>query len=392
VTALDTEGYLSAFRQRFGGEPEVLVQAPGRVNLIGEHTDYHEGFVLPMAISKSLLLVARRRADREVRVFSRALDRDLAIQLGSQEREADADARYFQAVATVLRDRFPLEVGCDLLIDGDLPAGAGLSSSAALMVGFGALLADLHRVEIPPRELAVLSQQAEHWYGKQVGIMDQFVICHGRAGQALLLDCRDLSFEYVPLPPGVTIVIADTNSHHELIDSPYAERRRQAEAGLCCLRARLPEARTLRDVSLESLEQHRTDLLACDPSGLLWRRCRHVVTENLRTREAANALRGGDLATMGELMAASHASLRDDYEVSSPELDAMVEAAMAITGCLCARMTGGGFGGSTVNLVADAAVETFCPTLAASYLKQTGIQPTIFATTAHGGVQVVDLR
>jgi galactokinase len=278
-----------------------------------------------------------------------------------------------------------------VLIDGDLPPGGGLSSSSALVVGFAALLAQLNHVRLDPLELAIIGRDAEHWYGTTGGIMDQFVIAHARAGQAVQLDCRSLSHQYVPLPPGVSVVVAHTGTRHNQIASPFAERRQQAEAGLRVLQARLPEARTLRDISLDDLEQQRGALLAADPSGVQWRRCHHVVAENARVLAAGRALERGDLGAMGELMAESHASLRDEYEVSCAELDAMVEAAKASPGHVGARMTGGGFGGCTVNLVASEVVEAFCQSVAGRYRRATGIEPAISVTQPATGVDVREL-
>ena len=381
----------SEFTRRFGAPPEAAVRAPGRVNLIGDHTDYHEGFVLPMAIGRSVLLHGRRRADRRLRVYSQRLQAGLELDLDAEERHPERWARYFQGVVRMLAARQPVTVGCDVLIAGDLPPGGGLSSSSALVVGFGALLAHLQGQPLDPLALTVLGRDAEHWYGTTGGIMDQFVISHGRAGHAVLLDCRSLAHEQVPLPENVTVVIANTGTQHNQIASPFAQRRQQAEAGLRVLQAQLPGAQTLRDIDLETLERQRAALFAADPGGVLWRRSHHVVTENARVRAAAAALARGDLRSVGDLMAASHTSLRDDYEVSSPELDAMVAAAAASPGYIGARMTGGGFGGCTVNLVETGAVEGFCRSVAERYQRATGITPVIFPTRAGNGVQVMAL-
>src|SRR5712692_1556033 len=304
------------FETRFGAAPEAAVRVPGRVNLIGDHTDYHEGFVLPMAINRAIFLLGRRRSDRRLRVYSHVLGAGFDIDFDVAERHPESWPRYFQGVVSVLAQRHALASGCDVLIDADLPPGGGLSSSSALVVGFGALLLALHALEHDSLSLATLGRDAEHWYGTTGGIMDQFVISHGRAGQAVLLDCRTLTHEYVPVPDAVSVVIANTETRHDQIVSPFARRREQAEAGLRVIQGRDPVVRTLRDVTPETLEQHRQALQAADPSGVLWRRCEHVVTENSRVLAAGQVLGSADLAAMGKLMAASHASLRDNYEVS----------------------------------------------------------------------------
>jgi len=379
----------SSFARRYGLGPQQAVRVHGRVNLIGDHTDYHEGFVLPMAIDRAIHLLAHRREDRRVRIYSQTLDAGVEIEMESAERHPERWAQYFQGVIQMLAARQPLDQGCDVLIDADLPAGGGLSSSSALVVGFGALLAELSGLQLTPLELAKLGRDAEHWYGTTGGIMDQFAISHGREGQAVLLDCRSLTFDLVPLPESAVVVVANTATQHDQIVSPFAERRQQAEAALQVIRDQAPEVRTLRDVTQDGLERFRPALFAAEPSGLLWRRVDHVVTENARVLAAAAALGRGDLGETGKLMGESHASLRDGYEVSSKELDAMVDAALTAPGCFGARMTGGGFGGCTVNLVAAADATRFSEELAERYTKATGITPTIFAARPAEGVQTL---
>ncbi len=377
------------FERRFGAAPELGVRSPGRVNLIGDHTDYHEGFVLPMAIERAIFFVARRREDRRISVYSQTLDAGFEIGFDTQHRHAERWARYFQGVLSALSGRHPLEVGADVLIDADLPPGGGLSSSSALVVGFAAIVARLHGLALPPLELAQIGCDAEHWYGTTGGIMDQYVISHGRAGHAVLIDCRSLSQELIAMPGGVAVVIASTGTRHDQIASPFAERRREAEAALSVVQARAPDVVAFRDVDPDRHAQFRPDLMAADPSGVLWRRSAHVVSENARVLEFAAALLRGELPRMGRLMAESHASLRDDYEVASPELDAMVDAALASPGCIGARMTGGGFGGCTVNLVAADETAAFCASLHERYRRATGIEPAIFVSKPSDGVQEV---
>lgn len=386
----DKVGQLSrAFTAQYGTPPEAIVRAPGRVNLIGEHTDYHEGFVLPLAIDPVIVLAGRRRPDRLLRVYSRTLDAGFTLALDAEARAPERWAHYFQGVLQVLAARDRLPGGADLLVDTDLPPGGGLASSSALVVGFAALLSHLYTLGLTPGDLARVGRDAEHWYGTTGGIMDQFVISHARAGQALRLDCRDLTYAFVPVPEAVAIVVADTRTRHDQLASPFAQRRREAEAGLRLIQARCPAVRTLRDLDAATLDQLHDALLAADPSGVLWRRCRHVVTENARVLAAAGALARGDITTLGALMAASHASLRDDYAVSSPALDAMVAAAEASPDCYGTRLTGGGFGGCTVSVVARNAVPAFCREVAARYRAATGAEPRVFATVPADGVRVL---
>ncbi len=381
----------SEFAKRFGARAQLAVRVPGRVNLIGDHTDYHEGLVLPMAINRGITLLARRRADRRLHVHSRTLDAEVEVDLEVRERHPERWAQFLQGVLSVFGERYPLTTGADVLIDGDLPPGGGLSSSSALVVGFTALLARVQGIELTPLEHATLGRDAEHWYGTTGGIMDQFVISHARTGQAVLLDCRTLTYELIPVPATAAIVIANTGTSHNQIASPFAQRRQQAETALHVAQSVEPEVKTLRDLDSANLGRYEPALLAADPSGVLWRRARHVATEIARVRAVATALQRDDLATAGRLMRESHASLRDDYEVSSPELDAMVTAAWQHPACYGARMTGGGFGGCTVNLVTSEAVEDFCKTLATRYAGATGLEATIFSAVPSDGVHTINL-
>ncbi len=387
----DRQAGAGEFAERFGAPAQLAVRVPGRVNLIGDHTDYHEGLVLPMAINRGITLLARRRADRRLHVYSQTLDAEVEIDLDVRERHPERWAQFLQGVLSVFGNRYPLTTGAQVLITGDLPPGGGLSSSSALVVGFTALLARVQGIELTPLEHAILGRDAEHWYGTTGGIMDQFVISHARAGQAVLLDCRALTYELISVPRAAAVVIANTGTSHNQIVSPFAERRQQAEAALRVAQSVTPEAKTLRDLEPAKLERYQPALMAADSSGVLWRRARHVATEVARVRAAATALERNDLATAGSLMRESHASLRDDYEVSSPELDAMVTAASEHSACYGARMTGGGFGGCTVNLVAVDAVEDFCETLASRYAGATGLQATIFSAVPSEGVQAINL-
>jgi galactokinase len=371
-----------AFHERYGRAAR-LFRAPGRVNLIGEHTDYNGGFVMPMAIERETLVAAAARTDRTVRVYSLNLDEEVEFNLdrpGPRRRGLWLD--YVEGVAHALESRGAALAGADLIIETDVPVGAGLSSSAALEVSVGMALLRVSGAEVDGVTLALAGQQAEHTYvGTMCGIMDQFVVTLGRAGHALLIDCRTLESESVPLDTRETaIVICDTGVKHELSSSEYNVRREECARGVELLRAALPNISELRDVSVGDFERHRG--LLPEP---IRSRCRHVVTENERTLAAADSLRRGDLSELGRLMNASHDSLRDDYAVSCRELDLLVELARGCAGVLGSRMTGGGFGGSTVSLVRRDALEAFEAEVVPRYRTEVGHAPVILVTEAAEG-------
>lgn len=359
-------------------------RAPGRVNLIGEHTDYNDGFVMPVAIDRHTIVAASPRGDRIVHAESSSFEGSVDIDLdepGGGPTGTWSD--YVRGVAAVLERRGHVLQGADLRISSTVPAGAGLSSSAALEVSVGAALLARSARPIDLSELALACQQAEHEYGGvRCGIMDQFVVCHGRERHAMLLDTRTLQATWLPLPDDITVVVCNTMTKHVLASDGYNQRRADCEAGVRALAVRLPRIRALRDVSFAELEANR-DVL----DDRVYRRCRHVVTENARTLSAADALRDGDLARFGVLMSASHASLRDDYEVSTPELDAMVAAALECDGTIGARMTGGGFGGCTVNLVHAGDAARFARDVADLYEARTGRAPEVYVCRTSNGVE-----
>ena len=374
------------FQKRYGSAPR-LFRAPGRVNLIGEHTDYNGGFVLPMAIDRETVIAAAPRRDQKVRVYS--LNRNEAEEFdlenpGPPRRGLWLD--YVEGVAQALLSREVRLVGADLMILSDVAPGSGLSSSAALTVASGLALTCIAGVEVDPRQLALVAQQAEHTYvGMMSGIMDQLVAVLGRRGHALLIDCRTLEATPVSLDTkDVGVAVCDSMVRHELASSEYNVRRAECERGVELLRETLPGIKDLRDVSVAEVEEYGARLP--DP---IRRRCRHVVTENERTLRAAASLRVGDLDEIGSLMNRSHESLRDDYEVSSPELDALVEIARDCAGVLGSRMTGGGFGGSTVSLVRRDAIEEVTRTISAAYEERTGIAPKVFITEPGDGMREV---
>jgi galactokinase len=362
------------FQSGLSGPPRTY-RAPGRVNLIGEHTDYNGGYVLPAALQLSARVTAAPRPDRQLRMCSLDTGGVAEFDLNETSPRPLGDwTDYVRGVAVML-ERSGLRVpGADLLIDSKVPIGAGLSSSAALEVSVGYALLDLGGHSIDRTALALSCQKAENEFaGMRCGIMDQFIACHGSAGHALLLDCRSLEFRLVPIDPSVRLVICNSMVHHELAATEYNLRRQECERSVSLLAARLPAVRALRDVRVAQLPQC-ADMLPL----LTFRRCRHVVTEIDRVLRAEAALGVGDLAGFGRLMTESHRSLRDDYEVSCPELDTLVDLAGKVDGVFGARMTGGGFGGCTVSLVRADAVGRFSEAVAPGYQAATGLTPDIF--------------
>ncbi|MET0792472.1 MAG: galactokinase [Polyangiaceae bacterium] len=379
---------LTYLRREFAGQFGACraFSAPGRVNLIGEHTDYNEGFVLPMAIDRRTYVVGAIRPDRIVSVRSTNKSSHFSFDLDhppSRPRGSWVD--YVEGTAHAMLKRGLPVPGAELLISSDIPIGAGLSSSAALEISVAYAFARLAGVAEPDLvKLALSGQAAENEYvGARVGIMDQFIAALAEAGSALLIDCRSLEHRAITLELGTArILICDTRVKHALAASAYNERREQCEQGACSIRAECPEVRSLRDVSSEQLERSARRL-----PELIYRRCRHVIRENERTLLTTRALESGDLRRVGELFLRSHRSLRDDYEVSCPELDAAVDAAAAEPGVYGARMTGGGFGGSTITLLEESAVARVSAAIAARFSRQFGVRPEFFVSNACAGVQ-----
>ena len=374
------------FSQQYGVEAELVVQAPGRVNLIGEHTDYNDGYVLPIAIDRSALVAAARRTDRTVRL--RTLDFGDQVAFSLDDVRYDERHRWSNYQRGVTDELLKLGVqlpGIDVLITSDVPVASGLSSSAALEVSMAVLWQTLVGFDLPRPELALLCQRAENnFVGVNCGIMDQFISALGAENAALLIDCRSLDYQSVSLPDGVAVVVMDTNKARGLADSAYNTRRSECEEGVALLREHLPGIRALRDVPLAEFERYAEGL----PDNVR-RRCRHVVTEDARTLEGVQALSEGDAVTFGRLMDASHVSLRDDSEVSCAELDAMVEAAWGTPGVIGARMTGGGFGGCAVALVEQGLAQAFSERVAQAYQRAVDLVPNLYVCTAKMGAQVV---
>lgn len=372
---IDINKLRSAFRAKYGSDPRIF-RAPGRVNLIGEHTDYNGGFVLPAAIDFATYIAASRRDDRQIRVASLNFAHELEFDLDSPLVQTEKTwAKYVQGVGLILETSGYRLNGADLLIDSDVPIGAGLSSSAALEVSAAFALASLSGHEIEGVTLAKIGQEAEHEFaGVRSGIMDQFASVFGPAGNALFLDCRSLEWSPVPVPAS-QFVICNTKTKHELAESEYNKRRAECEAAAAHFGKPF-----LRDVSLAEFER-----LSVDMPEVEKKRARHVITENDRVLAAVNSLRSDDLTTFGMLLNESHESLRVDFEVSSVELDEMVRLARQ-NGALGARMTGGGFGGCTINLLPSGKKTDFVEKMSVDYLRETGIVPEIYACTIAGGV------
>ena len=373
------------FASRFGAQPTAVVRAPGRVNLIGEHTDYNDGFVLPMAIDRAVWIAMRPRPDQELRVYSLEFDetRTFTIEEVRDKDSSREDAgwvEYLKGVTWALQ-----EVGYTLqawegVLTGDVPIGAGLSSSAALEMATVQAFAVVSELPWDPASMAKLGQRAENeWVGVNCGIMDQMICAAGKAGHALLIDCRSLESQHVPLPPGTVAVVLDTATRRNLVDSAYNERRAQCEAA-----AQFFGAPALRDVRLADFETRADEL-----EELTCRRARHVISENERTLQASKSMCEGDAPKLGELMNASHESLRDDFEVSSDALNTMVMCARCTDGCYGARMTGAGFGGCAVALVREDKADAFIKTVAADYGHATGNVPSTYICHATNGAEVV---
>jgi len=363
-----------------------IFRAPGRVNLIGEHTDYNDGFVMPAALDFSTWVRVSPLKRRKLKIISENFNEEVEIDLDDQNLSARGHwSDYPVGVAVELERAGHHLRGARLQIRGEVPIGSGLSSSAAIEVATACALVANSELNIDPRELAVLCQRAENEFvGARVGIMDQFISLFGQEQKALLLDCRSLEFRLLPLPDNVRLIICNTMVKHALASSAYNERRAQCEAGVKHLAKFVPDVAALRDVTIEQLEAHVGGL-----EDVVYRRCRHVITENARVLSAGDALEQGNLDRFGELMAESHRSLRDDYEVSSDELDLMVEIAEKVEGVYGARMTGGGFGGCTVNLVANTNVDQFKDRVSQEYESATSLKPEIYICTAANGAEEV---
>ncbi len=380
------------FRQVFGSDPEIVTFAPGRVNLIGEHTDYNEGFVLPIAVDIFLCVAAKPRNDKTVRIVAADLNDSDEFPLDEIVRDETANWRnYPRGVAWTIQQNGIELRGVDAVVASDIPMGAGLSSSAAIEVGFALTFLHFVNADVPRPTLAQWCQLAEHKFaGVQCGIMDQMIVLLGKENHALLLDCRDLSHQLVPLPKGIAFIVADTGVPRSLAASEYNIRRQQCEEAVQLLSKLLERPlKSLRDITPEELAQVFNEMP--DP---IRRRARHVVTENNRVWAFQQAMREGALRRAGALLLASHASLRDDYEVSCRELDAMVKALMSVDGVFGARLTGAGFGGACLAMVREDAVDKVLEEVPGKYKATVGEgapEPSLFAVRPSDGAIVQTL-
>jgi galactokinase len=372
------------FIELYGSQPRVF-SAPGRVNLIGEHTDYNDGFVLPMAIDRRSFVAAAARDDKTIRAASTNEDGRIEFEIGHEYSSGHDWGRYVYGMAECMRrEEFNLR-GADLLIASDVPIGAGLSSSAALEISTGFALLGVSEQMVDPVDLALVAQRAEREFaGTRCGIMDQYIACLGIEGHALLIDCRSLEYRAAPIDlERARVVICDSMIKHNLASGEYNRRRAECEDGVNWLAKYMPDIQALRDVKIEDFDLHAGAL-----PETIRRRLNHVITENARTVAATAALESGDLAQFGKLMYASHESLRRDYEVSCRELDLLVTIASRCDGVFGARMTGGGFGGCTVNLVAPESVDEFITIISLEYEKETAIRPNLHICQPSAGARV----
>lgn len=381
------EELIRAFTIRFGRAPTISVRAPGRVNLIGEHTDYNEGLVVPAAVARYVTMVAASNELNTIRLYSTVYDSLVEFPAALPGGPVlPTWACYLQGVAVGLAARGIVLRGLDVAIGGDLPIGAGLSSSAALEIASALILECGADAGLSPRERALVCHEAEvSFVGVPCGIMDQFASSLARAGHALFLDCRTLETHHIPLPTELVIAVCDTGVRRAVGDSAYATRRQECGAALQWLHAHGRRVRSLRDLTVDDLP------VVDDMPDPIGRRVRHVVTENARVIQSARALEGGDLAALRQIFSASHSSLRDDYEVSCPELDAMVEAAIEASGCLAARMTGAGFGGAVVALVQRKDAERFLSAAAREYRQRSHRSGGFFTSDATAGASARSL-
>ncbi|HOU11618.1 MAG TPA: galactokinase [Anaerolineae bacterium] len=375
-----------AYTARFQQPPQLVVRAPGRVNLIGEHTDYNDGFVLPVAVDQAAWLAVGPAEEPLTTIRAIDMNNDETV-FAVTEVPASVGGwpDYPKGVVWAYLERGLQPTPINAVLASDVPVAAGMSSSAALELAFAFAWNTFGQFDIALSDLALLCQRAENQYvGVNCGIMDQMISACGKAGHAMMLDSRSLDRRYFPMPEGVAVVVADSLVRRSLASSEYNVRRAQCEQAVTHLQAHVPEVKALRDVSLRNLERFGRSL-----PDVVYRRARHVVTENDRVLRFARALYTGDIDTAGGLMVEGHRSLRDDYEVSAPELDVLVEAAVEVPGCYGARLTGAGFGGCTIALVAEEVVPEFQAHIAEVYDARFGKRPAVYVTHPADGVAVI---
>jgi galactokinase len=386
VISLNTiENVKNQFAKSFGNNPRIF-RSPGRVNLIGEHTDYNEGFVLPAAIDKAIIFAVAGRTDNKCRLRAGDLNDEYEFELTNIKKASKSWANYLLGVVDqFLKLGYKLN-GFDCVFGGDIPIGAGLSSSAAIEAGLAFALNDIFDLHVDKLELVKMAQKAEHEFaGVRCGIMDQFINIFGKAGKVLKLDCRSLEYEYYPFEmKDVKIVLLDTHVKHSLASGEYNIRRSQCEEGVSILKKHNSSINSLRDVTLDLLNNFKSDL---DP--VVYRRCRYVILENERLLNGCSYLKKNDLISFGKRMYQSHEGLRDDYEVSCNELDVLVEIASRESSVIGARMMGGGFGGCTINMVTQNGTDDFIEKAKEEYFKKVGSELKVYVTSIVGGTEVL---
>lgn len=376
------------FSELFGTSPAVIVKGPGRVDLMGSHTDYNDGFVLPVAVNVDVLAGGRLRDDNKVAVYSANFEQLVEFPLDAIEYDnVNTWSNYVRGVIHFLQEAKVKLRGANIVLHGNVPIGSGLSSSAAIEMAVGFLFQTLVGFEMSGADLALIGQKAENKFvGVNTGIMDQFISRLGKKDAALFLDCRTLEYEHLPLDTSkVKIVVCDTMKRRGLVGSEYDTRRAQCEEGARLFAQWYPNVKALRDVTSEMLEKHKSEL-----PEVVAKRAAHVVGENERVVESKNVLQSGDFVEFGKLMNASHDSARDLYQVSCPELEAMVEVTRAAPGALSGRMAGAGFGGCTVSLVNDESVEQFLQVASVEYERKTQLTPSLYVCTAEDGASIIE--
>lgn len=384
---IDSAQLKSRFQEVFGTSAQLLAKSPGRINIIGEHTDYNEGFVLPTAIDKAIYVAVGKREDAIIRLYAEDFGEYFETDTAAIKPSPVGWANYILGVVNQIQERGKIVGGFDLYLDGDVPLGAGLSSSAAVECATGFVLNELFDFGFDRTEIAKIGQLAEHTFaGVKCGIMDQFASVLSKKGHVIKLDCRDLSYEYVPLDLGeYEIVLLNTNVKHSLASSAYNDRRASCEEGVAWVAEKYSHVRSLRDVTISMLDE-----LVKARNEDTYRKCRYVIEENARLHLACDALREGDIVELGRQMFAAHTALSKDYEVSCPELDFLVDEVKTLDDVVGARMMGGGFGGCTINIVRKGSGSTITTQLAPRYRERFGLDLDAIFVQADGGSTLLD--
>jgi galactokinase len=383
-----SEPLTQKFKDHFGDFPTLLVRAPGRINLIGEHTDYNNGFVLPAAIDKAIYFAISSRDDKKCILYAYDLNDSYEFSLDNIQKSEKGWANFLIGVlAEILEKGKQINTGFNVIFGGDVPLGAGLSSSAAVECGIGFALNRLYNLELSKLDLALIAQQAEHKYaGVNCGIMDMFASIHGKANSVIKLDCQDLSFEYFPFNfPNYTLILCNTGVKHNLGDSEYNQRRTECEEGIRILQFAFPQVDSLRDATIPMLRSQADKL-----PPIVFQRCKYVVEEIERVDVACKALENNDLKTFGQKMYETHEGLSHDYQVSCLELDFLVEHSQNFEAVVGARMMGGGFGGCTLNLVETSAADEFIKNISLAYHETFNIHLQSYIVNISNGVEELE--